>query len=64
MLRTGYLERTGYLRAGGGGGGATGHLGMVFRVPKRTKNLGESRAPSFLSFSLEKGVSVKNLARD
>lgn len=62
MLRTGYLERTGYLRARGGGG--TGHLGMVFRVPNRTKNLGESKAPSFLSFSLEKGVSVKNLAWD
>lgn len=59
VLRTGYLEGTGYLRGGGHWAPGNGVQGT-----RRTKNLGESRKPSFLSFSLEKGVPVKNLARD
>lgn len=60
VLRTGYLEGTGYLR----GGGEYWAPGNGVQGTRRTKNLGESREPSFLSFSLEKGVPVKNLARD
>lgn len=59
VLRTGYLEGTGYLRGRGYWAPGNGVQGT-----RRTKNLGESRESSFLSFSLEKGVPVKNLARD